>query len=430
MMPGPGVFDFLIVGGGLAAAAAVDGIREVDPTSTIGLITEEAEPPYQRPPLSKEFLQYPDVPRSLLYVKPEGWFEEQERLELITRQKALVLDPAAMSVTTARGNVFRASRILIATGGRARQIDLPGNDLEGVFTLRSVDDSEAIRDGAVAGSRSVLIGAGFVGMELAASLTAHDVASTVVETQDRVWARILPPDLSRWMRTHYEGKGVSFRLGSAVDRFVGHGKVEAVAVGAELLPCDLVVVGIGMDPCDGIARDAGLAVADGILVDAFGETSHPHIYAAGDVARFPDPVFDGHTRVEHWEHAREHGRLVGRNMAGEREPYELLSYFFSRVFDLSLNAVGRPALADETVVWGEPGEGPCAAFGLSEGRLCAVVLLDAPEELEACRALVRERVSARLLEDVTRRDMPSLRDLAQSVTGYQNPDPGTGDSNE
>ena len=152
MMPGPGVFDFLIVGGGLAAAAAVDGIREVDPTSTIGLITEEAEPPYQRPPLSKEFLQYPDVPRSLLYVKPEGWFEEQERLELITRQKALVLDPAAMSVTTARGNVFRASRILIATGGRARQIDLPGNDLEGVFTLRSVDDSEAIRDAAVAGS--------------------------------------------------------------------------------------------------------------------------------------------------------------------------------------------------------------------------------------------------------------------------------------
>jgi len=429
-MPGTGVFDYLIVGGGLAAAAAVDGIREVDQTSTIGLLTEESEPPYQRPPLSKEFLQYEDVPRSLLYVKPEGWFEEQERVELITRQKALVLDPVAMSVTTARGNVFRASHILIATGGRARQIQIPGYDLEGVFTLRTVDDSEAIRAGAVAGSRAVLIGAGFVGMELAASLTAHDVTSTVLEARDRVWSRTLPPELSRWMLTHYEGKGVSFRLGSVVNRFVGQGTVEAVEVGAESLPCDIVVVGVGMDPCDGIAEDAGLAVADGILVDTFGETSHPHIYAAGDVARFPDPVFGGNTRVEHWEHAREHGRLVGRNMAGEKEPYELLSYFFSRVFDLSLDAVGRPAQADETLVWGEPGEGPCATFGLSEGRLCAVVLLDAPEELEAGRALVRERVSAKLLYDVTRRGEVSLRDLARLATEYRDRDPGTGDSNE
>ena len=429
-MPGPGVFDYLIVGGGLAAAAAVDGIREVDPTSAIGLLTEESEPPYQRPPLSKEFLQYPDIPRSLLYVKPEDWFEEQEHVELITRQKALVLDPAAMSVTTARGNVFRASRILIATGGRARRMEVPGYDLQGVFTLRTVADSEAIRAGAVAGSRAVLIGAGFVGMELAASLTAHDVSSTILESRDRVWAQVLPPELSRWMRSHYEGKGVSFRLGSIVNRFVGQGSVEAVEVGAESLPCDFAVVGIGMDPCDGIAGDAGLAVADGILVDTFGETSHPHIYAAGDVARFPDPVFGGNTRVEHWEHAREHGRLVGRNMAGEKEPYELLSYFFSRVFDLSLEVVGRPAQADETVLWGEPGDGPCAALGLSEGRLCAVVLLDAPGELEAGRALVRERVSAKLLYDVARRDEVSLRDLARLATEYRDRNPGTGDSNE
>lgn len=429
-MPGPGVFDFLIVGGGLAAAAAVDGIRELDADSTIALITDESEPPYQRPPLSKEFLQYPDVPRSLLYVKPEGWFEEQERVELVTGQKVLVLDPVTMTVTTARGNVFRAPRILIATGGRARQLDVPGHDLEGVYTLRTVEDSEAIREAAIGGSRSVLVGAGFVGMELAASLTAHGVASTVVESQKRVWPRMLPPDLSRWMRAHYEGKGVSFRLDSSIDRFAGRQRVEEVEVGAELLPCDLVVVGVGMDPCDGIARDAGLAVADGIRVDTFGETSHPHIYAAGDVARFPDPVFGGHTRVEHWEHAREHGRLVGRNMAGERVPYELLSYFFSRVFDLSLNAVGRPALADETVFWGEPGEGPCAAFGLSKGRLCAVVLLDAPAELEAGRALVRARVSAELLYDATGRDLVSLRDLADSATEYRDRDPETGDSNE
>jgi NADPH-dependent 2,4-dienoyl-CoA reductase/sulfur reductase-like enzyme len=429
-VPRPAEFQYLIVGGGLAAAAAVDGIREIDPTGSIALVTDESEPPYQRPPLSKEFLQLPDVPRSLLYVKPEGWFAEQERLELVTKQRVMVLDPAGMTVTTARGNEFRAQRILFATGGRARRLEVPGHDLEGVFSLRTVQDSEAIREAAMAGSRAVLVGAGFVGMELAASLCSHDVQSTVVEKLERVWARMLPPDLSGWMRAHYETMGVSFRLGSSVERFVGAGRIDSVEVGTERIECDLAVVGIGMDPCDGVAADAGLAVADGIRVDTFGETSHPHIYAAGDVARFPDPVFGGHTRVEHWEHAREHGRLVGRNMAGEREPYEVLSHFFSKVFDLSLNVVGRPAVSDETVMWGRPGDGPCAVFGLSQGRVCGVVLLDAPAELEAGRAVVRARLPAALVHDATGGDTVSLRDLADSATETRDRDPGTGDSNE
>jgi NADPH-dependent 2,4-dienoyl-CoA reductase/sulfur reductase-like enzyme len=429
-MPGPREFDYLIVGGGLAAASAVDGIRELEPTASIALITDEAEPPYQRPPLSKEFVQFPDVPRALLYVKPEGWFEEQEAVELVTRQKVLELDPAALTVTTARGNVFRASRILLATGGRARRLELPGQDLHGVFRLRTVEDSEAIREAALTGTRAVLVGAGFVGMELAASLTSHEVVSTVVESQDRVWARVLPPDLSRWMRAYFEAKGVSFRLNADVRRFAGSERVEAVEIGAETIACDLVVVGIGMSPSDGVARDAGLAVADGIRVDTYGETSHPYIYAAGDVARFPDPVFGGHTRVEHWEHAREHGRLVGRNMAGAREPYALLSHFFSRVFDLTLDAVGTPALADDTVVWGEPGEGPCATFCLSEGLLCGIVLLDASSELEAARAIVRARPPVKLLSGATRRDGASLGDLADAANEHRDRNPGTGDPNE
>ena len=418
-MPGPRDFDFLIVGGGLAAASAVDGIREVNPVGSIALVTEESEPPYQRPPLSKEFLQYPDLPRSLLYVKPEGWWGEQENVELVTRQKVLVLDPAAMTVTTARGNVFRATRILFATGGRARRLDLPGHDLEGIYTLRNVEDSEAIREAACAGARAVLIGAGFVGMELAASLTSHEVTSTVVETLDRVWSRVLPPELSAWMRGHYEQKGVAFRLGLPVEQFVGRDRVEGVMAGGESIPCDLAVVGIGMDPCDGVAADAGLAVADGIRVDGFGETSHAHIYAAGDVARFPDPVFGGHTRIEHWEHAREHGRRVGRNMAGEKEAYEMLSYFFSRVFDLSLNVVGRPAQSEETVVWGEPGAGPCAAFSVSGGRLSGIVLLDAPAELEAARTLVRTRAPVSILNDTSGRGAVSLAGLADSAMEHR-----------
>ena len=429
-MPGPELFDYLIVGGGLAAVSAVDGILEVHPDSRIALITEESDPPYQRPPLSKEFLQYADVPRSLLYVKPEDWFDQHANLRLVVRQKAMELDPRGMTVTSARGNVFGAPRILIATGGRARLLDVPGHDLEGIFRLRTVEDSEAIRDAAIAGSRAVLVGAGFVGMELAASLTSHDIASVVVEEQGQVWTRLLPGDLSRWMRAHYEKRGVSFRLDATVERFVGRGRVEAVEVGAESITCDFAVVAVGMTPCDGIAADAGLAVADGIRVDAFGETSHPHIYAAGDVARFPDPVFGDHSRVEHWEHAREHGRLVGRNMAGDREPYDLVSHFFSRAFDLSLDAVGWPTLADETMVWGKAGDGPCVTFGIAEGRLCAVVMLDASQELEAARALVRARAPAALIDDFSGRDTVSLRDLADAATEHRDRNPETGDSDE
>lgn len=429
-MPGPADFQYLIVGGGLAAASAVDGIREADPAGSIALITDEAEPPYQRPPLSKEFLQYPDVPRSLLYVKPEGWFAEQAGVELVTRQKVMVLDPSSMTVTTARGNEFRAPRILLATGGRARRLNVEGQNLQGVYTLRDVEDAERIREAAMAGSRAVLVGAGFIGMELAASLCSHEVRSTVVETQERVWARTLPRDLSAWMRTRFEERGVSFRVGSRIERFAGSGRVEAVEVGSERIPCDFAIVGVGMEPRDGIAADAGLAVADGIRVDSFGETSHPHIYAAGDVARFPDPVFGGHTRVEHWEHAREHGRLVGRNMVGSRQPYELLSHYFSRVFELSLNVVGDPARADETVLWGKPGEGPAAAFGLSRGRVCGIVMFDAPAELEAGRALVRARVSAGLLRGTEAPDALSLDELAASVTENRERTSGTGDSDE
>jgi 3-phenylpropionate/trans-cinnamate dioxygenase ferredoxin reductase subunit len=231
------------------------------------------------------------------------------------------------------------------------------------------------------------------------------------------------------MRRHYEAKGVSFRLGSAIERFEGSTRLESVGLGSESIECDFAVVGIGMEPCDGIAADAGLAVADGIRVDVYGETTHPYIYAAGDVARFPDPVFGGHARVEHWEHAREHGRLVGRNMAGAREPYDLSSHFFSRVFELTLDMVGRPGQAEEVTAWGAPGEGPCVTFALSGGRLCGIVLLDAPEQLEAARVLVRQRLPAAWLAAETEHEPTALRALVR-----EDPDAGResvmGESND
>jgi len=385
--------DYLIVGGGLTAVNALEGLREVDPDGSVALMCAEEEPPYHRPPLSKEYLQARGAGRELLHVKPDGWYEDHAHAELLAGVRATGLDAAERVVEASDGESHRADRILIATGGRPRTLDVRGRELDGVGTFRTVEDAESVRDRADGIDRAVLVGAGFIGMELAASLRQLDVAPTVVELEDRVWSRLLPPELSAEMQAHFEERGVEFRLGTSLRELKGDGAVEAAVLddGSEV-PCGLVVVGVGIAPNQELASDAGLAVDDGILVDEFGETSHGHVYAAGDVARFPDPVFGDRVRVEHWDHAKVHGRRVGRNLAGEREPYDHVSYFFSDVFDLSLNVFGRPDAADRVLRRGPvvAEEGGVALCG-SGGRLCAAILVNDNESMDACRELVRRR---------------------------------------
>lgn len=391
-------YDYLIVGGGLAAASAVDGIREVDEDGSIAVLSDEEDPPYHRPPLSKEFLQAPDgAPRSLLHVKPEGWFEEEADAELHLGRRATRLSPDAMKVETASGGDLTARRILLVTGGRPRDLDVPGADLEGVATLRTAGDSEEIRARAREADRTVLVGAGFIGMELAAAFTEFDARPTVVEVQDRVWGRMLPGRLSDWMQSHFEERGVEFRLGESVDAFAGGDAVaEAELSGGGRLDCGLAVVGVGIRPNQELAADAGLPVDDGIVVDEHAETDAEGIYAAGDVARYPDPVFGDRARVEHWDHAKAHGRLAGRNMAGAGESYDHLSYFFTDVFDLSLNVYGRPTTADRTVLRGDledAADEGCLALGERDGRVVSAILINDQEPMDACRRLVRARAT-------------------------------------
>jgi len=382
-------FDYLIVGGGLAAAS-------VDEEGSIAVLSEEEEPPYHRPPLSKEFLQAPaGAPRSLLHVKPEGWFEEEAGARLLLGKRVTRLDPDSMRVETASGETHSAGRILLATGGRPRTLPVPGADLDGVETLRTAEDSERIRERAREADRAILVGAGFIGMELASAFTELDVRPTVVEVEDRVWGRMLPGRLSDWMRSYFEDRGVDFRLEESVDAFVGDGGLEAAELsGGDRLACGLAVVGVGIRPSQELAAEAGLAVDDGIVVDRRAETGAEGIHAAGDVARYPDPVFGDRVRVEHWDHAKAHGRLAGRNMAGADEGYEHLSYFFTDVFDLSLNVYGRPTSVDRTVLRGSlegAAEEGCLAFGERDGRVVSSLLINDQEGMEACRRLVRAR---------------------------------------
>ena len=391
-------YDYIIVGGGLAAASAVDGIREVDSDGSIVMLSEETEPPYHRPPLSKEYLQSEDAPRDLLYIKPETWVEDA-RLELRTETSVVGLEPRGLTVTTSHDEVLRAGRILLATGGRPRDLDLPGRELAGIQTYRTVEDAETLRSMAAKAGRVALIGGGFIGMELAASLTTLDVRPIVIELEDRVWWSLFPPEISSFMRHYFEERGVEFRLGRSVEAFRGDDILETVVLddGAHLA-CDLAVIGVGISPADSLATAAGMAVQDGIMIDEFGETSHAHIYASGDVACFPDPVFEDLGRVEHWDHAKAHGRLVGRNMAGEREPYEHVSYFFTNVFDLSINVFGRPESADQLVLSGELGSRRSVIYCGAEGRLVGTIMVNAPETLEENRELMRRRPSMDDLE--------------------------------
>ncbi|MFQ5691073.1 MAG: NAD(P)/FAD-dependent oxidoreductase [Gemmatimonadota bacterium] len=384
-------YDYLIVGGGLASVAAIDGIRELDREGSIALLGEEREPPYHRPPLSKEFLQAPEIGRELLHVKPEGWLEQEARVTFLGGQRIVSLDPREKVVASASGARYQAKRILLATGGRPRTLDVPGAELEGVFTLRSVKDAEEIRSAAAAAERAVLVGAGFIGMELASSLLKLGVQSVIVEARDRAWAQALPPAISHFMRRYFEQRRVRFQFGAAVRSFEGDERVEAVVLeDGRVLPCDLVVVGIGITPNMELAEETGLAVQDGIVVDPYGETSHAYIYASGDVARFPDSTFGGYSRLEHWDHAKVHGRLVGRNMAGAREPYRHLSHFFSDVFDLKLNVLGRTAQAEQVVVRGKLGSERAVVLCGTEGRLTGAILVNATDVLEEHRELVQQ----------------------------------------
>lgn len=394
-------FDYVIVGGGLAAISAVDGIREIDADGSIAMLTDEPDPPYHRPPLSKEFLLAEGAPRELLHVKPARWFEEQTGLALFANRRVTRLDARAMTLHVADDEPIRGRRILIATGGRPRRVGIPGSELDGVATLRTAADSERLREAAKETDRVVLVGAGFIGMELASTLSKMDVEAVVVELETRVWSRVFPSSVSEFLRSYFEQRGVAFRLGRGVAALEGDGRVSRVVLDdGEEIAADLAIIGVGMTPNDELGADAGLAVRDGIIVDGFGETTAPHVYAAGDVARFPDTLGGGLARLEHWDHARAHGRHAGRNMAGARDPFDHLSYFFTHVFDLSLNIFGETAAAERSIVSGELGSGRSIVYCFNDGRLAGTILINATGDMQMCRALVRERPT---VEDVEKR---------------------------
>jgi 3-phenylpropionate/trans-cinnamate dioxygenase ferredoxin reductase subunit len=386
-------YKYVIIGGGLAGGRAGDGIRSVDAEGTIALVTEEHHMPYQRPPLSKGYLTGKEG-LDQVYLKEDAYYAESN-IEVISGVRATNVDPDAHSVMLDDGRVLGYEKLLLATGGQAWRLPVPGKDLAGVFTLRRIQDVHDIRDAATAGKRALVLGGSFMGSEIASSLVQLGLAVTMAFPGGRLLERVVPEELSGVLRAKYESEGVRFLSGAKADSLEGNGKVERVTLDTgEVLDADLVVMGVGIRLNTQLARDAGLALGEkgAVIVDEYLRTSDPDIYAAGDIAAWPDPTYGKRLQVEHWDVARQQGRRAGRNMAGEERPYRALPYFFSDLFDFSYEVWGDLTAWDQTVLRGSMETGSFALYYFDQGTMVSVLASGRPgKERKPMQALVRAR---------------------------------------
>ncbi|HEY7339842.1 MAG TPA: FAD/NAD(P)-binding oxidoreductase [Ktedonobacterales bacterium] len=397
---------YLLIGGGLASATAAEEIRKRDPNGSIVIICKEPQRPYNRPPLSKEYLRGEINAEGTygnggIYVHEPGWYDEQ-RVELL-HGEAIALDPAARMVQLADGQTLTYDKLLLAVGGRPRALEVPNANLPGIYYLRTVTDSDAIRQElAQHGKRVVVVGSGFIGLETAANSLFRSAQVTIVEPLDRPWPSMLPPALSDYLAKQYERRGATLRYQHGVTGFSAgdDGRlagVEITPVGdspttePETISCDLAIVGVGILLNSDLAQQAGLEVdpRQGIVVNDHLQTSAADIYAAGDLAAYPDPVL-GRMHFEHWDNAIATGQTAAANMTGGDEVYRHVPYFFSDQFDLAINMLGYPSSTAHVVVRGALARDQFSAYFIDDGKLRGVMMVNDDAQMDLVRDLITE----------------------------------------
>jgi NADPH-dependent 2,4-dienoyl-CoA reductase/sulfur reductase-like enzyme len=383
--------QYLLIGGGLTSGQAVRQLREKDPHGPITLVGEEAYVPYDRPPLSKEFLRG-QKPKEGLFFDPEQYFHDHG-VDLVLGVAVRQLDLANKTATLANGEAIAFEKALIATGGRPIRLRLPGGDLPGVHYLRTLDDSAAVAAQAGQGRRAVFIGAGFIGREVAASLTQLGVQVTAVEAQPHIWARFADATLAGFFQDYCAQKGVTFLTSEMVTEIRGKDRPSSVVTrSGKEIPCDFVCIGVGIVPNVELAQQAGLEVDNGVVVNEYLQSSHPDVYAAGDVANYVDPVFGKRRRVEHWGHAEYCGQLAGQNMAGANNKYDLLTYVWSDIFDLHLEFAGDESEHDQVLLRGHFEEKSFTVLYLKQNVLTAYFAINTDSrEFPALQRLIRSK---------------------------------------
>ncbi len=332
--------DHIVVGGGLAGFYASTELRKRDPASKIVLICEEPHLPYDRVPLSKDYLSGKRT-RERVFLRTKEFYEQQ-RIEVVSGRRAAKLDVKGLTIRLDDDYELAFKHLLLATGGRPRRLTIPGSDLEGVYYLRTLDDCEKIREKMLKSKRAVVIGGGFIGCELASVFTTSGLQTTIIETASYPLNIAVDEVVGDWIADYFRSKGVRVMTDTQATAFLGKdGKVEEVLTSrGETLKADLVAVGIGVMPNTELAEEAGLRVDRGIVVNEYLQTDSERVYAAGDVARFHSPIFNRHLRVEHYDVAVKQGAIAGANMTGERRIFSELPFFYSYTFDLRIRAYG------------------------------------------------------------------------------------------
>jgi NADPH-dependent 2,4-dienoyl-CoA reductase/sulfur reductase-like enzyme len=358
----------VIVGGGAAGFAAAEMLRRQDYRGSIVMFSNEAAAPVDRPNLSKDYLAG-SAPEDWLPLRPDDFYTGA-KIDLRLNTEVTSIDINARQVVTAGGDIIPYDRLLLATGAEPVRLPIPGADQPHVHVLRSLADSRAIIIASADGARrAVVIGASFIGLEAAASLRARNVEVHVVGLEQRPMERVLGPEMGDFVRALHEEHGVIFHLGDTVTAIDGK---RAMLKSGGAIEADIVVVGVGVRPRLGLAERAGLVIDRGVSVNAYLETSVPGIYAAGDIARWPDPHSRENIRVEHWVVAERQGQTAARNMLGQREPFDAVPFFWSQHYDVPINYVGHAEKWDEITVDGNIAAKDCLLQYKSRGRVLAV----------------------------------------------------------
>ena len=387
----------IIIGAGHAAGQAAASLRQEGYEGPITIFGEEPHIPYQRPPLSKQYLSV-EQGIERVYLRPEKFYADKD-IVIKTSTRVSSLDPVAHTIGTESGETFNYEILLIATGSRARRLNAPGSDLKNIFYLRTIQDVDSIRSAMNSGNRLAIVGGGYVGLEVASVGRAAGLEVHVIEMEDRILQRVTTPEMSAYYHDLPQGRGVTIHTKTLVEAFLGDNAVSSVKCDNQIIEADLVVVGIGIIPNTELAEKAGIECNNGILVNEQCLTSMEDIYSAGDCTNHPNPILKRRLRLESVPNAMEQARVAAANMCGLEKTYASIPWFWSDQYELKLQMVGFSDDGDEHITRGNPSENMFAVFHLKNGSVVAADAVNSAKEFMVCKQLIGKPVDAKKLAD-------------------------------